>query len=279
MDIGSEANKRRSSFITYLGQWFRGRQTPEAIPVTPLNDPRHLPPPSQFVYLASATVHPRLAIPSIGRSNNCLIRLAAAFSPNSPRCKRAIPLRSRHFSPNPPTTDLVPTLFIATEKLCRAPLLQRDRFPRSTSVPAPSIATEAHLPHPTCRSPPRRVTTELPCSGLNRPSGGSNRPPPHGLVGSHFDKRWTPYHALFTATLARTISPIPGHQRYLPANFSVYPPACPGFPQPQQTRGLSIPTQLFSYPLINRTLATNGPSAFLDDTTTDDPCRFRFRDQ
>ena len=39
MDIGSEADKRRSSFITYLGQWFRGRQTPETIPVPPPNDP------------------------------------------------------------------------------------------------------------------------------------------------------------------------------------------------------------------------------------------------
>ena len=129
MDIGFEANKRRSSsFITYLGQWFRGRQTPETIPAPPPNNPRHLPPPSQFVSLASATVHPRLAIPSIGRSNNRFIRLAAAFSPNQPRCKRAIPLRSRHFSPNPPTTDLVPTLSIATEQLCRAPPSTRPVF-------------------------------------------------------------------------------------------------------------------------------------------------------
>ena len=34
----------------------------------------------------------------------------------------------------------------------------------------------------------------------------------------------------FTATLARTISPIPGYQRYLPASFSVNPPACHGSP-------------------------------------------------
>ena len=54
------------------------------------------------------------------------------------------------------------------------------------------------------------------------------------------------------------------HQRSLANDdFSV-------FPQPQQTHGLSLPTQLFSYPPVNRIQTTNGPSAFLDDTTTDD---------
>ena len=42
------------------------------------------------------------------------------------------------------------------------------------------------------------------------------------------------------------------------------------FPQPQQTHGLSLPTQLFSYPAINRIQTTNDPSAFIYDTTTDD---------
>ena len=46
------------------------------------------------------------------------------------------------------------------------------------------------------------------------------------------------------------------HQRALANDdFSV-------FPQPQQTHGLSLPTQLFSYPPINRIHTTNGPSAF-----------------
>ena len=82
MDIISEGDKHRSSsFITYLGQWFRGRHTPEYIPLPPPNDPRHLPPPFQFVSLASATVHPRLAILFIGRINNRYIQLAAALPP------------------------------------------------------------------------------------------------------------------------------------------------------------------------------------------------------
>ena len=109
-----------------------------------------------------------------------------------------------------------------------------------------------------------------------RPSGDSSRPPPHGLVSSPFDKRWSPYRPLFTATLARTIPPIPGHQRYLPVSFSVYPPAYPRqrrlfrLPQPQRTHGLSLPTQLFRYPPINWIQTTNDPSASLDHTTTDD---------
>ena len=114
------------------------------------------------------------------------------------------------------------------------------------------------------------------CPRHRLPSGESNRPPPHGLISSPFDKRWSPYHPHFTATLARTIPPIPGHQRYLPVSFSVYPPAYPcqrrlfRLPQPQQTHGLSLPTQPFSYPVINWIQTPNGPSAFLDDTTTDD---------
>ena len=86
------------------------------------------------------------------------------------------------------------------------------------------------------------------------PSGDSSRPPPHGLVSPPLDKRWSPYRPLFTATLARTIPPLPGHQRYLPTSYSVYPPAYPGqrrlfrLPQPQQTHGLPLTTQLFSYP-------------------------------
>ena len=114
------------------------------------------------------------------------------------------------------------------------------------------------------------------CPRHRRPSGGSNRPPPHGLVSAPFDKRWSPYRPIFTATLARTISPIPGHQRYLPVSFSVYPPAYPRqrqlfrLPQPQRTLGLSLPTQLFSYFPVNRIQTPNGSSAFLDDTTTYD---------
>ena len=102
MDIGFKADKRRTSFfITYLRQWFRGRQTPENIPVPRPNDPRHLLPPSQFVYLVSATVHPRLAIPSIGRSNNLFIRLAAALSPKPAVLQTSNPLSVSAFLTEP----------------------------------------------------------------------------------------------------------------------------------------------------------------------------------
>ena len=54
------------------------------------------------------------------------------------------------------------------------------------------------------------------------------------------------------------------HQRTQANNdFSV-------FFQPRQTHGLSLPTQLLSYPPINQIHITNGPSTFLDDATTDD---------
>ena len=54
------------------------------------------------------------------------------------------------------------------------------------------------------------------------------------------------------------------HHRTLANNdFSV-------FPQSQQTQGLWRLTQLFSPPPINRIQTTNGPSAVLDHTTTDD---------
>ena len=60
-----------------------------------------------------------------------------------------------------------------------------------------------------------------------RPSGDSSRPLPHILVSSSFDEVWRPYGPLFTATLARTIPHIPGHERYLSVSFSVHPPAYP----------------------------------------------------
>ena len=68
-----------------ISTWNNGSEAklpPEYVPVSPPNDPRHLPPPSQFVSLALATVHPRLANPSIGRINNRFIHLAAALPPS-----------------------------------------------------------------------------------------------------------------------------------------------------------------------------------------------------
>ena len=125
-----------------------------------------------------------------------------------PTSFRPFPTRQNNSAAPPPSTRSV-----STEDLCPSLLYCHP------GAPAESLS----------RSPPRRVTTDPPCSGLRRPSGERNRPPAHGLVSSHLDKVWTPYRPLFTDTLAQTIPPIPGPQRYLPANFSVYPLACPGF--------------------------------------------------
>ena len=68
----------------------------------------------------------------------------------------------------------------------------------------------------------------------------------------------------------------PNHPAYTrpptvpPGHFFHFPTSVPWFSQPQQTHGLSLPTQHFSYPPINRIQTPNGPSAFLDDTTTND---------
>ena len=149
MDINSETDKRRSSyFLTYLGQRFRGRQTPENIPVPPPNDPRHLPPPSQFVSLASATVHPRLAIPSIGRSNNRFIRLAATFSPYSAALQTSHPLSVSAFLTEP------------SYHRPRSDPFHRDR----TTLPRPPFNAAGFHGAPLSRPPPLppRRTCQIP---------------------------------------------------------------------------------------------------------------------
>ena len=238
---------------------------PEPIPVPPPNDPRHLPPPSQLVSLASATVHPRLAISSIVRSNFLIFRLAAIFFPEPATLQTSHPYSVSAFFIEPSDYQPRSDPFHHNRTTLPRPPVQR-----STSVPATSIATEAHLPNTPCRSPPQCVTTLPPFCGLRRPSGGSSCQPPHGLVSFQFFNRWTPYRPLFTATLALAVPPIQGHQRYIPTNFSVYPPACPGYLNHNKpTVHCSRPTSLATP--INHILATYGPSAFLDDNTTDDP--------
>ena len=358
MNVSVEKDKSRSSsFITYLGQWFRGRQTPAYILVPPSNHPLHLPPPSQFVFLALATVHPRLAI----QKQQSLCSIGGRLAPLT---------RRDAYEPFPfvfgisHRTYQLPTSFRsdsnATEQLCRVPPTQRDWFSRSNSARPPSLpprhtcrftlvllqpdvlpknhlapvsadptqttAHRLHAPdhkrsnganvlgsrlfrrrsqpgdvpdgledsshslHPvglassttspiyprhsplfpwplgntppsppppwrsqclgdTIRSPPHLLFgddhwgtatapptySSTPTFGEQqtlprhrRPFGDINRFPSHGMVNSPFDKRWSPYHLLFAVTLAQTIPPLPGHQRHLPASFSVYQPAYPG---------------------------------------------------
>ena len=261
---------------TSHGQWFRGRQTPENIPVPPPNDPRYLPPPSQFVPLASATVHPRLAIPPTGRSNNRFIRLAAAFPPQPAALQTSHPFSVSAFLTEP------------SYYRPRSDPFHRDR----TTLPHPPFnATGFYGAHPsrppplpprrTCRTPHALLHPDvLPQSRLAPVSAGYLEEATAllltvwlVLLSTNVGAATAPFSRLPWPKLSRQYQATKGisrptfqftHQR-TQANdeFSV-------FPQPQQTRDLSLPTQLFTYPPINRILATNGPSAFLDDTTTDD---------
>ena len=334
MDNGSAANKRRgSSFITYLGQWFRGQQTPEYIPAPPPNNPRHLPPPSQFVSLSSATVHPRLAIPFADRINNSFFRLATALPRLPSTLQTSHPLsvsafltqltnyrpcsdpfqRGRTTRPRPYSdvtgfhgAPLSRSPSLSPRRTCRfaITLLHLCVVPKSRLAPvsADPAQTMTRRPHVSDHTRPSKATVlglrlsyrgslpgdvpyrledsnhslhlvELASSTTftiyprhRRPSGDRRRPPPHGLASSPSNKRWSPYRPLFTATLARTIPPLTGQQRLLPAIFSVYPPPYPRrrrlyrLAQRQQPHVLSLPTQPLATPrLIESKLTTALP--------------------
>ena len=300
---------------TSQGHCFRSRQTPEILfsylPGTsvsrPTNARKYSPTTTQRPSTSTTALPVRISsfgsgTPETGnlihnQKQQPFFSVGSRLSPLTRRVANESSLFSLGISHR---TLLLPTSFRpfpTRQNNSAAPPLQRERFPRSTSVPAPSIATEAHLPNPPCPSPPRHVTQEPPCPGLRRsrpyygrppaafdntgpnratvlgsrisrrrsppgdvsyglegsshplhlvgltpsnsspicprhrrPSGESNGPLPHGLVSSPFDKRWTPHRPLFTATLARTIPPKTGHQKYLPASIPIYPPACLGLP-------------------------------------------------
>ena len=159
-----------------------------------------------------------------------------------------------------PTTCTLVTTRDPTEPLCSGPVYPAEShslamFPTESRIAAISL----HLVElASSNSSPI-------CPRHRPPSRESNRPPPHGLLSSSFDKRWSPYRPLFTATLARTIPPIPGHLRYLPASFSVYPPAFPGFPKhskPPIYR--SRPSSLAAPPLTR----SKPPTALQPSSTT-----------
>ena len=190
--------------------WFRGRQTPELLfsylPETMI--PR---PTNAGKYSRSTTQRP-------STSTTALPVRISSFGNGTPETSnpthrhkqqppysvgsRLFPLTRRVANESSPfglgishrtlplSTSFRP--FPTRQNNSAAPPLQRDRFPRSNSVPASFIATQAHLAIPPCPSPPRRDTKEPPCSGLRRPPGGSNRSSPHGRVSSPFDKRWSP---------------------------------------------------------------------------------------
>ena len=66
--------------------------------------------------------------------------------------------------------------------------LQGDQFLRRTSVPAASIAAEAHMSNPSCLLHPDVLPKSLPCSGLRRSRRKYGRPPerfrPHAIQQS-----------------------------------------------------------------------------------------------
>ena len=171
-------------------------------------------------------------------------------------------------------TLLLPTSFRpfpSRQNNSAAPPLQRDRFPRSTSVSAPPL-------------PPRR-TCRIPHAVLHPYVLPQSRLAP--VSANHLEKATALHLTVWLVLLStKTLQPLPplfhgypgpNHPAYTrpptlpPGQLFRSPTSVPWFPQTQQTHGLSLPTQPFSYPPINRILATNGPSAFLDDTTTDDP--------
>ena len=144
MDIGSETDKRQSSsFIIYLGQWFRGRHTPEntiqrpststtALPVrissfgrgtpgNPIHRQKHQP-----LYSVDSRLSPlirRVANESspfgLGISYRTLL-LPASFRPFFQRDRTTLP----------------------------RPLFNATGFHGAHFVPPPSIVAAAHLPNP-----------------------------------------------------------------------------------------------------------------------------------
>ena len=117
-----------------LPTWDDGSEaelTPEYSPVPLPNDPRHLPPPSEFESIASATVHPRLANPPIGRSNDRFIRLAAAVPPNRRVANESFPFRigASHRAHQLPPSFRPP--FNATEQTLSRPLSNANGFHRA----------------------------------------------------------------------------------------------------------------------------------------------------
>ena len=236
-----------------LPTWDNGSEADKRRKILPLNDPHHLPPPSQFVSLASPTAHSRLAIPSIGKINNRFIRLASAFPPQSAAWPTSHPLSASAYLNEPHATVFIPTLSIATGQFCRAPHFNETSFhgaPLSRPPPLP--------PRLTCRIP----------HALLRPGVlPQSRLPP--VSADHLEEATalllTVWLVLISTNVGFPTAPFsrlpwhepPGHQRYLRASFSVHPPARPGFPnynKPNVYRSrlslLATPPSTGSLPLL-----------------------------
>ena len=168
-------------------------------------------------------------IPPIPRPTACT--LVTTRDPTEPLCSSSVYLaEGRHLT-------MLPT----DSRIAAIPLSGRVGFPELVTDLSPT--------------PPTIWTKKLPSSSR---SGSipflqtlDPLPPPfHGYPG--------PNHPAFI----RPPTVPPGQLFRLPTSV-------PWFPQPQQPHGLSLPSQLFSCPPINRIKTPNGPSAFLGDTTAD----------
>ena len=179
MDIGSEADKRlSSSSINYLGQWFQGRATTERIPVRTITQRPSTTTTALLVRISSfGNGTPETDKPINRQTQQSLYSDDSRFASLTRRvANEPFPfgLLISHRTHQLPTSFRP---FPTRQNNSAAPPLQRDRFPRSTSVPTPFIAAEEHLPIPPCPSPLRRDPKKLPCSSLRR-SRPNHGPPP-----------------------------------------------------------------------------------------------------
>ena len=192
---------------------------------------------------------------------------------STPTCYlRAALLRSPPIPPIPrPTACTLLTTRDPTEPLCLGPVYPAEdhrlaMFPTDSRIAAiPSIwlgwlHRTRHRSVPDTADHPEKATALLLTAWLVLLSTNVGAPTaPFSRLP--WPKLSRPYQA--TNDTSRSAFQFTHQRTQANDEFSV-------FPQPQQTRDLSLPTQLFSYPPIDRILATYGPSAFFDDTTTDD---------
>ena len=134
---------RRPPLQQTLGYWFRGRLTPELLPVPPPPcDPRHLPLASELPSLISATLHTQPAYPSISSSNRSISLAAhpATFQPDAFQMSHslsapAVSTVTTEYRPTPSPSSNTTGFHRATQ--LRSPSSRR-------SVPADSLPAPLH---------------------------------------------------------------------------------------------------------------------------------------
>ena len=192
---------------------------------------------------------------------------------STPTCyQRAALLRSPPIPPKPrPTACPLPTTRDPTEPMCSGPVFHAEGHrlamcPTGSRIAAIPSIWLGWLPRQRLRSIPDTADHLEIADALLLTVWLVFLSTNVGLPTSPFSRLPWPEPSRLYQTTNGTSRPAFQftHQRNLANDdFSVVP-------QPQQTQGLSLPTQLFSYPPINRTQTPNGHSAFLDDTTTDE---------